>query len=197
MDQATYYHSQCNSSFCKFAAAVTEKSELRVVGGNDENIDRPLCPVQLTVLLKKEEVHMHNEDEEAREGDNTIDHTAIPKDLLFQESRADDRLVSMAPQLISNATSNLAECFMNIRCKFDGGKFFNRVQGGSFQHRTYGAGLRFQLGPDWSSKVWPKATGSEAGEIAKTIGKKRVIEHNQSIELKSTEKYQKQRKQAK
>ena len=179
---------------------MTEETELRVAADeNGENIESSTLSSTIDNIIEEmeEEVRMHNEEEEAREGDNTMDHTAIPEDLLFQVSRAGDRMVSMAPQLISNTTSNLAECFMNIQCKFDGGKFFNRIQRGSFQHRTYGAGLRFQLGPDWFSKVWPKVTGSEAGEIAKAIGEKRVREYDQAMTRKSTEKYQKQRKKGK
>ena len=45
-----------------------------------------------------------------------------------------DRLVSKAAQLVSNKTTNISENFMSIRCKMDGGKYFNRVQSGSFQH---------------------------------------------------------------
>ena len=101
----------------------------------------------------------------------------------------------MAPQLISNSTSNVAESFMNIRCKFDGGKFYNRIQRGSFQHRTYGAGLRFQLGPDWSSKAWSKTTGTEPGELRVAFGEHRVHEH-EKMKRKSTTKYKEQRKKA-
>ncbi len=94
-------------------------------------------------------------EEEARGSDNTVNRSEIPDDLFFKIQRAGDRLVSSAPALITNATSNLAECFMGIRCKFDGGKMYNRIQRGSFQHRCYGAGLRVQLGAGWASKVWP------------------------------------------
>ena len=79
--------------------------------------------------------------------------------------------------------------FMNIRCKFDGGKFYNCIQRGSFQHRTYGAGLRFQLGPDWSSKAWSKTTGTEPGELRVAFGEK--------MKRKSTTKYKEQHKKAK
>ena len=40
------------------------------------------------------------------------------------------RLVSKAGQLIHNLTTNLAEKWMHIRCKFDGGKVVNRIQSG-------------------------------------------------------------------
>ena len=45
------------------------------------------------------------------------------------------RLVAKARQLIGNFTTNLAECWMQIRCKFDGGKVVNRSQSGSWEHR--------------------------------------------------------------
>ncbi len=38
------------------------------------------------------------------------------------------RLVGKAEQILRNATTNLAESWMNIRAKFDGGKFYNRSQ---------------------------------------------------------------------
>ena len=44
-----------------------------------------------------------------------------------------DRLVMLSAQLITNETSNLAECYMSIRSIFDGGKQYNRVQSGSFE----------------------------------------------------------------
>ena len=94
------------------------------------------------------EKELYSAEEEAREGDSTTNLSELPDDLFFRIQRAGDRLVSNASSLITNSTSNLAECFMGIRCKFDGGKAFNRIQRGSFQYRCYGAGLRFQLGPE-------------------------------------------------
>ena len=38
-------------------------------------------------------------------------------------------------RLVSKATTNLAESWMHIRCKFDGGKVINRSQSGSWEHR--------------------------------------------------------------
>ena len=38
------------------------------------------------------------------------------------------RLVSKADRLIKNFTTNIAENWMQIRCKFDGGKCINRSQ---------------------------------------------------------------------
>ena len=103
----------------------------------------------------------------------------------------------MAPQLVANETANLAECYMNMRCKFDGGKFYNHIHRGGFQHRCYGAGLQFQIGSDWSSQVWSRATGTELGEIKLEHNKKIKHEYSLSTARKSTLQYKEQRKSTK
>ena len=51
---------------------------------------------------------------------------------LYHDARVQvDRLISKASQLIGNETTNVAVSWMNIRCKFDGGKVINRSQSGS------------------------------------------------------------------
>jgi len=68
---------------------------------------------------------MHNEEDEARGSDNSLITKMYPQIYSFKlKGLMTRRLVSLAPQLISNSTSNLAEGFMNIRCKFDGGKLY-------------------------------------------------------------------------
>lgn len=56
------------------------------------------------------------------------------------------RLVAKASQLIDNVTTNLAESWMHIRSKFDGGKVINRSQSGSWEHHCMGAGLQQNMG---------------------------------------------------
>ena len=56
------------------------------------------------------------------------------------------RLVSKADQLIDNVTTNVAESWMHIRTKYDGGKVINRSQSGSWEHRCMGAGLQASSG---------------------------------------------------
>ncbi|ESO87071.1 hypothetical protein LOTGIDRAFT_154561 [Lottia gigantea] len=53
-----------------------------------------------------------------------------------------NRIASKAERLLGNFTTNLAEAWMNIRAKFDGGKFFNRCSRGSWHCRCYGGALR-------------------------------------------------------
>ncbi|XP_065906075.1 uncharacterized protein [Dysidea avara] len=78
----------------------------------------------------------------------------MPAGLIQAVDTLADRIVSKAAQLIRNKTTNLCENYMSIRCKMDGGKYFNRVQSGSFQHRCIAAALRVQCGPDWIAQVW-------------------------------------------
>lgn len=75
------------------------------------------------------------------------------------------RLVAKARQLIRNFTTNLAEGWMNIRCKFDGGKVVNRSQSGSWEHRCAGAGLQQNLGRSWGPEAWEKMTCSPPNQV--------------------------------
>ena len=64
-----------------------------------------------------------------------------------------DRLVANAEQLIQNKTTNISESYMSIRCKMDGGKFYNRIQSGTLQHHSMAAALHVQHGPGWTTPV--------------------------------------------
>ena len=46
----------------------------------------------------------------------------------------------------------------------DGGKFYNRIQSGSFQHRSMAAALRVQHGPGWTATVL-LAMGNNTAEL--------------------------------
>lgn len=184
-------HQHCSPTFCKVAASTSESNEVALI---DSISDTPSEIDTLLAQYLEDEVQIHNEEDESRGNNPSCNHRDISDDLFFRIKRAGDRLVSMAPQLISNSNSNMAESFMNIRCKFDGGKFYNRIQRGSFQHRTYGAALRFQLGPDWTSKVWFQTTGTEPGDVRKEFDACREKEHENMMKRKSTSQYKEQRK---
>ena len=65
----------------------------------------------------------------------------------------------LLPLVTGNFTTNLAESYMNVCSKFDGGKQINQSQRGSWQERCAGAGLRLNIGPDWGQlhgRVSPK-----------------------------------------
>ena len=78
----------------------------------------------------------------------------LPPDFLRNIEIAGDWLLAKAAQLIQNKTTNITEIFKFIRCKMDGGKFCNRIQSGSFQHRSMAAALRVQYGPGWTTSVF-------------------------------------------
>ena len=88
---------------------------------------------------------------------STLD--SLPPGLFVAVQNAGDRIVSKASQLVGNYTSNICENFMSIEGKMDGGKIFNQIQRGSFQHWSMAAALRLQLGPDWVSELWEREIG--------------------------------------
>ena len=99
--------------------------------------------------------------------------------------------------LAGNFTTNLAESWMHIRSKFDGGKQINRSQSGSWQGRCAGAGLRQVLGPAWGPEVWKNTTGNEANSVFKSNSiqkEKHVLEDRKR---KATETEKERRKQVK
>ena len=97
-----------------------------------------------------------------------------------------------AAQLIDNKTTNLCENFMSIRCKMDGGKYFNRIQSGSFNHRCMAAALRVQCGPRWMTHVW-KSLFDSVGETLDTYTNRRKRKHNFDSARKVLQKYKKRR----
>jgi hypothetical protein len=74
-----------------------------------------------------------------------------------------DRVANKADRLLGNFTSNLAECWMSIRAKFDGGKVINRCNRGSWHARCFGGALRYNLGSEWSPTAWEKVSGTAPG----------------------------------
>ncbi|KAJ8299476.1 hypothetical protein KUTeg_023536 [Tegillarca granosa] len=97
---------------------------------------------------------------------------------LQEDSRGDcnisENLTSMiirdvTPRLLDNYTTNLAESWVSIRAKFDGGKLNNRCNRGSWHSRCYGGSLRINLGASCSTVVWEKCTSSVPGKYFQKI----------------------------
>ena len=140
-------HTNCSTSFCKVAAGISNSSSQQVIhsGGvvatqvpahTSSSAQQSTLTGTIDNIINHELVEERENytiEDEAQSGDSTVNRSDIPDDLFFKVKGASDRLVSNDPALISNSTSNLAECFMSVRCKFDGGKVYNRVQRGSFQ----------------------------------------------------------------
>jgi hypothetical protein len=100
--------------------------------------------------------------EDARLGSN-LSFSSIPSQMRQDVAALLNRLANKSDQLITNATTNLAECWMSVRAKFDGGKNTNRTLRGSWNARCYGAGLRKAKGPEWSPTVWATSTKTDPG----------------------------------
>ncbi|CAC5392298.1 unnamed protein product [Mytilus coruscus] len=80
-----------------------------------------------------------------------------------------NNIAKKSSNLIGNFTSNLAESWMHMWTKFDGGKMYNHCYRGSWHTRCYGAALRNNLSPLWSPKVWESSTQSTSGHYLKKL----------------------------
>ena len=106
-----------------------------------------------------------------------------------------NRLADKAHRLIGNFTSNLAESWMNVRCKFDGGKMYNKCFKGSFYARCYGGALRSMFGPAWAPQVYQKISNKRPDNIFIHTYRKRMKKCEQSKKShKKTENIQKRKK---
>ncbi len=108
-----------------------------------------------------------------------------------------NRLAAKSKQLIGNHTTNLAECWMHIRTKFDGGKVINRSQSGSWEHRCMGAGLRHNLGAKWGPQVWKKMTNNSPNKIFSTVAKNAAKQVEKNRKRKATEQAKEMRRKNK
>ena len=110
------------------------------------------------------------------------------------------RLVAKAGQLIGNFTTNLAECWMHMGTKFDGGKVINRSQSGSFEHHCMGADLRMNLGPNWGPTTRESLKGSQPSNIfsqAAEVNSKKVTNDRKCKSTDSEKANRRKRKYAK
>ena len=94
-----------------------------------------------------------------------------------------NRVAEKSDRLIGNFTTNLAESWMAIRSKFDGGKVINRCSRGSWYTRCYGGALRKNLGTTWSPVTFQTVTNVQAGVYFNKLAKK------QDMKLRHAKKY--------
>lgn len=107
------------------------------------------------------------------------------------------RLAAKAAQLVFNETTNMAESWMHVRSKFDGGKVINRSQSGSWEHRCMGAGLQHNNGKQWGPATWSKLTTSPPNNIFLTTAENSARIANKDHMRKSTEKVKAKRRKSK
>lgn len=89
----------------------------------------------------------------------------LPNGLYHKVTRCGDCLVVLVPQLISNITSNIAECYTGLHTICYGGKQYNRIQFWSFEQRCYTADLQAQHGPQWGVQLWKEVTGESVNKV--------------------------------
>lgn len=107
------------------------------------------------------------------------------------------RLVGKARQLLGNQTTNLAECWMHIRSKFDGGKVINRSQSGSWEYRCLGAGLQQNLGKEWGPTAWTTMTHSPANQVFANTANSSAKKTAKDRKRKATQQAKESRRSAK
>ena len=129
-------------------------------------------------------------------GGSTIS-TKPNQKMIYDIQVAVSRLVTKAPQLIENETTNMAESWMHVRCKFDGGKVINRIQKGSFEHRCHGAGLQHNAGKEWGPKMWNKMTSSPPNNIFVTTAQNAARKATKDHKRKSTDSVKEKRRKVK
>ena len=107
------------------------------------------------------------------------------------------RLIGKAKQLLGNNTTNLAECWMHIRTKFDGGKVVNRSQSGAWENRSMGAGLRQNLDADWGPQVWTSMTDYSPNKVYTNVAGRCAERVKKDRERKNMEADKEKRRRSK
>ena len=120
-------------------------------------------------------------DMELVRGQSPVGKVVIDAQMLADINILLQRVASKADRLIDNFTSNLAEAWMNIRTKFDGGKQYNRCNRGSWHARCYGGALRMNIGVEWSPKVWQTVTKSHPTKPFLNHYRQRALKHKSSM----------------
>lgn len=127
-------------------------------------------------VLEDQEVYWKEgtseKDMEESRGDVSYE-ASLDRDSIRDVSVMLDRMATKGSRLIGNYTTNLAESWMAIRMKFDGGKVVNRCKSGSWHYRCYGGGLRKNFGPAWPPIVYRRCTSNQPGSTFTTLYRRR------------------------
>ena len=201
------FHTKCSTDFCKTAqqrsppsvsdsvesAAPALSHSIAHTDDIAQSSDTTVSPSDIEDILQEQEQAWRDAtDDSDLEAVQSIDEINSSVD---ERMMCDiNRLVGRLDLLLGNFTTNLCECWMHIRTKFDGGKQINRIQSGSWQHRCAGAGLRQNLGPAWGPKVWKDITNTEPNDTFTAVSEILSKEAKDSKEKKATPHAKKTRK---
>ncbi|XP_060568496.1 uncharacterized protein LOC132727107 [Ruditapes philippinarum] len=182
-------HDLCSTDFCKNKEKdtdITKSNDNKMENSNNDEEDIIISQCEYwTDSVKK---YSESEIEMLRKGGKTIS----PKNFNIEELLRDiflflNRLSEKANRLIGNFTSNLAESWMSIKCKFEGGKMFNKCFRGSFYARCYGGALRSLLGPAWSPQVYNQLTGKRPDRVFINTYRQRFVRYRCTKRAKGSE----------
>ena len=152
-------HNNC-SDFCK-AKSIPPINQTTSYTNDSTEVDEPSDLCIQNNLLWEEGTSL--KDQELSRYSSTLSYSDLKSDMLSDISVLLDRVANKSKRLINNTTTNLAECWMHMRTKFDGGKVYNLCNRGSWHTRCYGGCLRMNVGPQWSPTVWKQVTDSSPG----------------------------------
>ena len=187
-------HDMCSKDFCKHSLleenvpteGVKEEEEM------DEDVIYDQCTYwQHTLNNPDDEELLAIQKGGAKPGKQVNE--SLLKDVYFILNRTAEK----SNRLVGNFTSNLAESWMHIRCKFDGGKMTNRCFRGSFLARCFGGSLRAMKGPAWSPMVYSQVTGKRADDVFLGTYRKRAKRYVDTRKRQATATFKKQRSKKK
>ncbi|KAL4223375.1 hypothetical protein ACF0H5_016845 [Mactra antiquata] len=136
-------HDNC-SDFCKVKSPRTNVNIVTDDPSEENSSNDEPTDVYMGIYLMWTERSSLQHQENSRYG-NFLQYSDLKSNMLQDISVILDRVASKSSRLIHNTTTNLAECWMHIRTKFDGGKLYNFV---TEDTRCFGGSLRMNLGPN-------------------------------------------------
>ncbi|CAC5400519.1 unnamed protein product [Mytilus coruscus] len=157
---------QCNEDFCQVKQNLgknqIDEAQRDVIDDNDDDNGDD------DIFMQQSEMWTQGTSLQAQEQSRGSGSYMLSESDLQSGMRQDltlllNNVARKASSLIGNFTTNLAECWMHMRTKFDVGKMLNHCNRGSWLTRCYATALRFNNGPTWSPNVWKQATQSTSG----------------------------------
>ncbi|XP_062575148.1 uncharacterized protein LOC134237079 isoform X2 [Saccostrea cucullata] len=172
-------HSKC-SDFCKMTSANSSQTNIEVNETNTIDNDSNFMNIFDEQVQFWEDGTSAEDMEKSRYG--SFDFQNVEQFIIQDVSLLLRRIAEKAERLIGNATTNIAESWMHIRSKFDGGKIHNLCQRASWHVRCYGGGLRMNYGPQWSPVVWRQSTATQPGSFFTKVFQRQEAKLAQSKE---------------
>ncbi|CAG2243766.1 unnamed protein product [Mytilus edulis] len=183
-------HTRCNEDFCKVKQTLDKnhsngaQTDAVDDDNDDDNGDDD-------IFLQQSEMWTQGTSLQAQEqsrGSYMLSNSDLQSGMRQDLALLLNNVARKARSLLGNFTTNLAECWMHMRTKFDGGKILNHCNRGSWHTRCYATALRFNKGPTWSPNVWEQATESTPGAYFEKLyeQRKQCINNNNTTKDKCT-----------